>query len=190
MSTGEISTEMQLLGTLYQEGRQTLVQDLQGLDVEALDWRGIDPEGVVTVGSQIIHIAGFDNMVRSALLGEDLPKTVRQTDWLERFGSGFPRELGVDPPQGNPLDYYLDILHAETRQTLRVISCIGDAAIHMDGSTDFYEDGMEFRAAGLRSHSNRELSFYIPMHDRYHRGQITHQKYDYAVTRRRNLDSR
>jgi uncharacterized damage-inducible protein DinB len=175
---------MKLLSTLYQEGRQTLEKDLQGLDVEALDWRGLDPEGVVTLGSQIIHIAGFDNLVRSALLGKDLTEVVRQPAWQERYSPGFPRELSVAPPAGKSLEYYLGILRAETEETVRVINAVDNLAIDLNGTTIFYEDGKEFQQIGLRPHNNRELFFYIPMHDRYHRGQITHQKYDYRVIQR------
>jgi uncharacterized damage-inducible protein DinB len=181
------SIEMKLLSTLYKEGRQTLEKDLQGLDVEALDWRGLDPAGVVTIGSHIVHIAGFDNLVRSALLGKDLAAVIQQPEWQTRYNPGFPRELSVASPTGNPLEYYLDVLRVETEETLRVITAVGSSAIDLDATTLFYEDGKEFQQTGLRPHNNLELLFYIPMHDRYHRGQITHQKYDYGVVQRQRM---
>jgi uncharacterized damage-inducible protein DinB len=180
-SSVELPAEVNLLKTLYQEGRQVLEKDLQGLGIDALDWRGVDPNGVVNIASQILHIAGFDNLVRSALAGEDLSEVIQRPAWQERFNSGFPRELSVAPPSDKPLEYYLDILRDETDKTLSVIESL---SIDLNGTTIFYEDGKEFKPEGLQPHNNRELFFYIPMHDRYHRGQITHQKYDYRVMHR------
>lgn len=176
-----LSTEYKLLKTLYLEGRQVLEKDISGIDVDKLDWVGLDNKGVVNIASQIVHIAGFDNLVRSALTGADLSEFVKQPDWLERFSYGFPRELGVAPPTGKPLEFYMDILRAETEATTRVIEAM---AVDLNGSTIFYEDGKEFKPEGLRPHNNLELFFYIPMHDRYHRGQITMTKYVYMVSHR------
>lgn len=180
--------EVDLFLSIYSEGRETLERSVRGLNVEALDWGGISPTGVVTIGSQLMHIAGFDSMVRSALLGEDLTEFVENAEWRKRYGAGFPRELSVDPPQERPLEYYLDLLYEETKTTKQTVTSLGEFAVDLDGTTIFYQDGKEFQASGLRPHNNRELLFYIPMHDRYHRGQITQQKYNFEIARALNTD--
>src|SRR5580704_8327904 len=108
-SDSDLPVEIKLLKTLYQEGRQVLEKDLQGLDLDALDWLGLDDHGVVNIASQIVHIAGFDNLVRSALIGEDLTELVKRPEWQEKYNCGFPRELNVAPPKGKKLEYYLGL---------------------------------------------------------------------------------
>lgn len=162
---------------LYLEGRQTLYKDTRELTVSQLDWPGIDPSNCVTAGSMLLHIAGFDNLVRSALEGCDLTSMIAGEDWKLRFEAGFPRELGIEPPKGNPIDYYLNLLDEETKATQEVLLNFGDILRLRTEWTDFYIDGRELQPDGFEPYRTRQLPLHVLMHDRYHRGQITQNKY-------------
>jgi hypothetical protein len=177
MSQIATGPEVERLIELYTEGRASIERDTSGLTVDALDWAGPDPRGVVTIGSQLVHMAGFDNLVRSALVGVDIAVLAQSDAWIQKFGPGFPRELKLKPPLGNPLEDYLGILREETGLTLSVIR---SGEIDWAGTTRFYLDGLEFQPDGLRPHNNAILLHYVPMHDRYHRGQVSQQRYFYS----------
>lgn len=173
--------ELDLFRSLYIKGRKILTKDLQGLSTEALDWRGLNPDSVITIGSNIIHIVGFNHLVRMALQGQDLQELTRNTEWLSHFSSGFPRELATSPPNGKPLSFYLKLMDQENKATLDFLD---NAAFDMHGETLFYKDGKEFQEDALIPHNSLELLFYMATHSRYHHGQITQQKYNFNTIRK------
>nr|WP_205327078.1 DinB family protein [Glycomyces sp. YM15] len=132
----------------------------------------------------MVHLARFDYLVRAALGGEDAAALVRNGAWQAEFGSGFPRELhtldpGIDVPEPPPLDAALALLDAQTRATLALL----DSGIDFTTMRSFPDDDDLFTTGAAQVVQAARLALWIPMHDRYHRGHITHTKYDYTTSR-------
>lgn len=186
MDIGARNEILRIFGSMYTEGRETVKQDVRNVTESMARWRGPDPQGIITISSLIIHLAGYENMLRSALLGEDIVAMTARPQWRARFGPGFPREMravGVEmePPVDRAFKECLALLRCETQKTTDLIAAFDSHDIDLDASTPFYEDGREFQADRMTMRLNSSLLFDKAMHDRYHRGHITQIKYTYGV---------
>lgn len=182
----ETAAIVSVFESLYREGRATVEKDVEGMTDALCRWRGIDPNGVVTIGSLLIHLAGYENMLRNALLGVDLHVMTSATEWRGRYACGFPREFPaagfpVGPPVDKTFTECLAVLQEETAMTFAFIADFDKHDIDLDATTMFYRDGREFQEAHLIPHLNSDLLYYKAMHDRYHRGHITQIKYTYRA---------
>lgn len=167
---------------LYIEGREGVHKAIHDTPQETLDWRGPNGRSQITIASQLVHIAGFDSMVREAVLGNNVDEVVHDPAWLETYGSGFPRELGVEPPEGRSAQELLSALDEETQLTIAAMRKLVGEDVDPYGVVDFYEDGREFQREALVAHQIGMLVLYVPAHDRYHRGQMAQMRYFHAQT--------
>ncbi|GAA3754584.1 DinB family protein [Salinactinospora qingdaonensis] len=169
-----------LLRSLYCEGRDLIAKALADVDDDVASWPGLDPSGKISIRTLVVHIAGFDNLVQAALVGGNAATLVRDSAWQTRFGSGFPRELRVlDPaivvPDTPPLDNGMAILAEQTEAMLALL----DSELDLNAELAFPNDEDLFTTGKPQPVSAARLTLWVPMHDRYHRGHITHLKYDY-----------
>lgn len=172
----------ELIADLYLEGRELIGKDLAGVGANVASWPGPDSAKGISIRALVVHLAGFDNLVRAALGGEDAGALVRDRAWQAEFGSGFPRELrtldpGIAVPEPPPLDGAVALLGAQTAATLAVL----DSGIDLAAARAFPDDDDLFTTGRAQPVQAARLALWVPMHDRYHRGHITHTKYDYRI---------
>lgn len=158
-----------LIESSFLEGRFTLQEAIKDLSTVELNWQ-IDVRAV-TIGSSLLHIAGFNDLVCKAVLNEDLNSVVNNKYWFNKFKGGFQRELGIKVKLNKELKYYQDLLGKETIKTCKILQKITSPQLNRE--VFFYADGKELQSEGLQLFTCQELLHWIPLHDRYHRGQVT-----------------
>ena len=177
--------------------RDVLVRVTAGLEIEALDYRPF-PDAKSN-GEILLHIAGFEFLmvaVAQAARGE-------QVDCLPWPGlkAGFAREAGFSPPTGRSLGDYIARLDAVRRGTLAFLtrdagpksiaaeSCAIRELAQLLATTDPGEDERSYQRLA-RSVSTSfaddgtpdaegmvEIPALLLLHETYHRGQVTLNKY-------------
>jgi hypothetical protein len=189
--------------------RTVLLRVIDGLKIEDLDYL-IFPDSK-SVGEIILHVAGFEYLVVGCAkfaLGE---RPDHET-W-GRLRPGFAREGGFEPPRGHPLDDYTDLLAEVREETLGFLTrnennrFVGADKLNMETfaaalSARYPEDDQtryrrlaagvttSFRDDGAIDAMNRvDLFGLLQLHETYHRGQITYQKYAKSRILRRQMAS-
>jgi uncharacterized damage-inducible protein DinB len=183
-----------------QHSRSVLLRAIKDLSSKQLDLL-LFPDSK-SIGEILLHMAGFEFMIISAgsLLANEKP----DLGIWQKLKPGFSREGGFQAPKGYALDHYLDAL-AEIRD--RCISYFAEqvecrfvaktnfpivplAKLLRDNDpgadaqqyeklatavcTSFEDDG------AVSQRGETDLVRLLQLHETYHRGQITFQKYIYA----------
>lgn len=180
--------------------RSVLLRRIKGLSREQLEFH-IFPDSK-SIGEILLHVAGFEFAIVSGtrLLAGHTP----DHHLWRKLKPGFSRETGFPPPKGRSLDDYIEALaevrehtmsyfgeNAERRMVLKTRFSIGAlAALLRDNDPEPDVARYEKLAAGLCSSINDDgaenekgetnLVNLLQLHETYHRGQITLEKYLYA----------
>lgn len=182
----EVTTgTIELFLRTYAIGREAIDRACRDMTDDAIHWRGPKGQSVVTVGSLLYHLAGWDALVRSTLQTGSLQTALADGSIVSKYAQGFPRELSVPPPQIGSAESLLDMLRLETVRTIAFLERIksnGDFS-QLEGKVDFFEDGKEFQDMPLVSEFKIDLLFYTAFHDRYHRGHLSQIGYFYHALR-------
>ncbi len=167
-----MESELRAFRNNYRTARSRLLSDIDGLTVEALDWQ-ITP-GLITIGTSLLHIIGFERMLIAAVEGCDVRLIIKQPEWLV-FAPGFRRLLPTSHPTSFPLSFYVDLLTKQEQITWNFLGKMSDRI--MSARSKFYADNKLFQDSGLEDRENRQLLSALLQHEQYHRGQITLLKY-------------
>ena len=177
--------------------RAVLTRVTASLTVEDLDYRHF-PDAKSN-GEILLHIAGFE-FVAICVAGLARDEAPDLALW-PRLKPGFAREAGFLPPQGLELDTYIESLQAVRAQTVTFLGN-GEDSQHIAAEriavqqvaqllaeTDPSEDPDCYRrlAAGISTSfaddgavndaGMIDLVALLTLHETYHRGQITLNKY-------------
>lgn len=177
--------------------RSVLARVTAGLTIEDLDHRHF-PDAKSN-GEILLHIAGFE-FLTIAVAEQARGETPDLALWL-RLKPGFAREAGFVPPQCRSLDEYFQSLDSVRQRTLRFLERGEDVqriaaasfsirqATEALAETDGAEDPDHYRrlAAGVSTSfaddgavgtdGMVDLPALLTLHETYHRGQITLNKY-------------
>jgi DinB superfamily len=179
--------------------RAVLLRMIKDLSREQLDFQVL-PDSK-SIGEILLHVAGFEFAIVSGnrLLAGHTP----EHHLWRKLKSGFSREAGFPPPKGRSLNDYIDALaevrkqtisyfgeNAERRMVLMTRFPIGAlTALLRDNDPEPNVERYEKLAAGLCSsikddgaeneRGETDLVDLLQLHETYHRGQITFQKYLY-----------
>jgi hypothetical protein len=183
-----------------EHSRGVLVRAIKGLSNKEIDFL-IFPDSK-SIGELLLHVAGFEFLMVSA--GSLLTKGELDLSIWHKLKPGFSREGAFPAPKGYPLDHYLRVL-AEIRE--RSVSYFGGQAERRlvtnsafpivplamllrdndpEADAQQYEKlatavGTSFSDDGAVSQRGEtDLVHLLQLHETYHRGQITFQKYIYA----------
>jgi DinB superfamily len=180
--------------------RSVLLRVLKGISDEELDFQ-IFPDSK-SIGELLLHVAGFEFLMVSGahlLAGHEAHLHL----W-HNLKLGFSREAGWPPPKGRSLKDYLEALAEVRGQTVRYLGA--NAERRMVSKTTFpigalagllrdndpepdVEHYVKIAAGVGRSFSDDgaenqkgevDLVNLLMLHETYHRGQITLQKYLYT----------
>jgi len=183
-----------------QHCRLVLLRVLKDTSNEQLDFQ-IFPDSK-SIGELLLHVAGFEFLMVSsaALLAGDMP----DYHLWQSLKPGFAREAGSSPPRGRSLKGYLDTLaevrehtiryfgegperrmvHKATFPTGKLAALLRDNdpqpdvehydKIRVGIGNSFSDDGAE------NEKGEADLVNLLQLHETYHRGHITLQKYLYA----------
>lgn len=186
--------------------RAVLLRVIEGLSSKQLDFL-MFPDSK-SVGEMLLHVAGFEFLMFSGagLLCGDSPN---HQLW-HKLKPGFSREAGFPPPKGRSLDDYIAALaevrertvcyfggHGERRLVAKTnfpIAALTAGLCNNDHeadarlyeklaagiSTSFSDDGAENESGEV------DLVNVLRLHETYHRGQITFQKYIHSRLHRTN----
>jgi hypothetical protein len=152
-----------------------------------------------TIGEILLHVAAFEYlMICCAQVAA--AQAIDPEPW-EQLMPGFAREVGFAPPIAQPLDFHINMLTAIRRSTVgffreneanrfvdketfaihEVAQRLG--ARYPQDDRDCYVRlgrgvGTSFRDDGAVNAENRvDLTDLLQLHETYHRGQITFQRY-------------
>lgn len=194
---------MVMLKTIMNElehSRGVLLSAIRDLSNKKLDFL-LFPDSK-SIGEILLHVAGFEFLMISA--GSLLTRGEPDFGIWQKLKPGFSREGGFPAPTGYALDHYLAAL-AEIRE--RCVSYFGEQAERRlvakatfpivplamllrdndpDAEAQQYEKlatavGTSFSDDGAVSQRGEtDLVHLLQLHETYHRGQITLQKYIYA----------
>lgn len=189
--------------------RSVMLRVIDGLQVDDLDYL-IFPDSK-SIGEIILHVVGFEYLtVSSAKFSIGY---VPDYDVWSKLKPGFAREAGFEPPRGRSLDNYVDLLGEIREETSAFLNrdpnnCFIDAekfavrqltaALHAkcpeDNETQYrrLEAGVatSFKDDGVVNSENCvDIFSLLQLHETYHRGQITFQKYVKSRILRRQLAS-
>jgi hypothetical protein len=186
--------------------RHVLLRVIGGLSNEQLDFL-VFPDSK-SIGESLLHVAGFEFLMVSAaalVIGNEPDLGI----W-HKLKPGFSREVGFPAPKGYALDHYLEIL-AEIRE--RTVFYFGEQAErglvakatfpivpltmllrHNDpeGGAQQYEKLASAAGTsvsddgGVNKNGETDLIHLLQLHETYHRGQITLQKYIHARLKNSN----
>jgi DinB superfamily len=185
--------------------RSVLLRVLNGVSKEQLDFQ-VFPDSK-SIGELLLHVAGFEFLIVS---GARLPAghTPHHRLW-HKLKLGFSREAGLPPPKGRSLDDYMEALaevrehticyfgeNAERRMIAKTRFPIGAlAALLRDNDPEPDIEHYDKIATGVGSsisddgaenqRGETDLVNILTLHETYHRGQITLQKYLYARAHQR-----
>lgn len=184
--------------------RAVLIRVTAGLQVDDLDYRQF--ADAKSSGEILLHIAGFEFLAIAAAYpaGRD---SVDPSLWT-RLKSGFAREAGFSPPRTHTLDECLGLLDVVRQRTTSVLTR-ADATrrARLDGhkleqvtrslsASDAGEDPDRYRRLGAAVLSSVtddgapdeegqvDVPAVLALHETYHRGQITLNKYIRSRLRR------
>lgn len=173
--------------------RSVLLRVLEGVSNEQLDFQ-IFPDSK-SIGELLLHIAGFEFLIISGLRLQ----AVHHPLW-HKLKPGFSREAGVPPPKGRSLDDYLEALAEVRENTICYFGEVAErrmiparfqigalAALLRDNDPESDIKQYDRLAAGLgnsvrddgaeNQRGETDLVNLLQLHETYHRGQITLQKY-------------
>jgi len=183
-----------------EHGRRVLLRVIKNLSNEQLDFLVL-PDSK-SIGEILLHVAGFEFLMISA--ERLVTKDKSDLSLWHKLKSGFSREGGFAAPKGYALGYYLELL-AEIRE--RTVAYFGEQAerrlvakdtfpiitlamllrdndpgadaqqyekLATAVGTTFSDDG----AANKKGET--DLIHLVQLHETYHRGHITFQKYIYT----------
>ncbi len=189
--------------------RSVMLRVIDGLQVDDLDYLIFTDSK--SIGEIILHVAGFEYLIVSSAkfsIGQ-----APDYDAWGRIRPGFAREAGFEPPRRRSLDDYMGLLSAVREDTLRFLNRDPDNcfisveelvikqmaralfAKYSDDDESQYrklEAGVEtsFRDDGVVNSENCiDIFSLLQLHETYHRGQITFQKYVKSRILRRELAS-
>lgn len=177
--------------------RAVLIRVTAGLDVDALDHKHF-PDAKSN-GEIMLHIAGFEFLIVAT--AQLMRGTAPDTALWPHLKPGFAREAGYASPQGRSLADYLERL-ALVRERTAAYFADGEDANRLDAAgfaigrmaqaladADPAEDRDHYRrlAAGVSSSfaddgapdaaGMVDIAALLALHETYHRGQITLNKY-------------
>jgi hypothetical protein len=183
-----------------EHGRSILLRVIRNLPTEQLDFL-VFPDSK-SVGETLLHVAGFEFLMVSTA-GLAIGNEPDFSMW-QKLKSGFSREARFAAPRGYGLDHYLEIL-ADVRE--RTLSYFGEqtqrrlvakatfpivplATLLWSNDPEADAQRYEKLATGLgnsfsddgamNNRGETDLIHLLQLHETYHRGQITLQKYIYA----------
>lgn len=181
--------------------RSVLLRVLKGLSNEQLDFQ-IFPDAK-PIGELLLHVAGFEFLMVAG--ARFLAGSKPENDLWRKLKSGFAREAGFAPPKGYPLEFYQGILTEIRKRTIphfsnerRMVSKKGfpiAALIDLlrEGDPEAQATHYQKIAAGVGTtfsddgaeddKGETDLVNLLQLHETYHRGHITMQKYLYARRR-------
>ena len=184
----------------FEHCRSVLLRVLKGLSNEQLDFQ-IFPDAK-PIGELLLHVAGFEFLMVAG--ARFLAGSKPENDLWRKLKSGFAREAGFAPPKGYPLEFYQGILRKFKTHNSPFQQRAADGlqkgishrrphrpfargrsqaqATHYQKiaagvGTTFSDDGAE------DDKGETDLVNLLQLHETYHRGQITLQKYLYARRR-------
>jgi hypothetical protein len=176
--------------------RSVLLRVLEGVSNEQLDFQ-IFPDSK-SIGELLLHVAGFEFLIISGLRLQD-GHTVHHHLW-HKLKPGFSREAGFPPPKGRSLDDYLEALAEVREHTIRYFGGMAErrmiparfqigafVALLRDNDPESDIKQYDRIVAGLgnsvrddgaeNQRGETDLVNLLQLHETYHRGQITLQKY-------------
>lgn len=177
--------------------RAVLIRVTAGLRVEDLDYRQFADSK--SNGEILLHIAGFEFLTIATAQPTDEAR-LDASLWA-RLKPGFAREAGFAPPQAHTLDDYLGMLDVVRQRTIAVMTrgdyarraaldagAIESVARRLSASDrDEGPDHYRRLAAGvltsvtddgaLDAEGLVDVPALLALHETYHRGQITLNKY-------------
>ena len=189
--------------------RAVLLRVIDKLEIDDLDYL-IFPDSK-SIGEVILHVVGFEYLIVSSAkfsVGQ-----APNYDVWRKLKPGFAREAGFEPPRRRTLDDYIGLLSDIREETLGFLSrdpnnCFINAeksAVKQLASmlrTKYPEDdetqyrrleagvGTSLRDDGVVNSENCvDIFRLLQLHETYHRGQITFQKYVKSRILRRQLSS-
>ena len=182
--------------------RSVLLRAVKDLRTEQLDFL-VFPDSK-SIGETLLHIGGFEFLMISVSAfknGRD-----PDDDLWRILQPGFSREAGFAAPRDYPLKHYLDLLSEVRALTIRHLGqdprrkmaskdafpirelmevlCDDDAdhdrqsydKLSLGVAASFKDDGAENEVGKV------DITSLLGLHETYHRGQITFQKYVYSRT--------
>jgi hypothetical protein len=183
-----------------EHGRAVLLRVTRSLGVEQLDYL-LFPDSK-SIGEMMLHVAAFEFLMVSGANFQNGEKPDHNL-WLS-LKPGFAREAGFDPPSGYALSHYADLLgrvreitnryfgvSTERRMVARDDFPIRPLAVALGAGDPGGDAGAYDRlAAGVgtsivddgpkATDGRTDLVALLQLHESYHRGQITFQKYVYS----------
>jgi len=177
--------------------RSVLLRVLAGTCNEQLDFQIFHDSK--SIGELLLHIAGFEFLI---ILGARLltGDTAHHHHLWHKLKPGFSREAGFLPPKGRSLDDYLEALAEVREHTIRYFGGMAErrmiparfqigalAALLRDNDPESDIKQYDRLVAGLgnsvrddgaeNQRGETDLVNLLQLHETYHRGQITLQKY-------------
>lgn len=182
--------------TGFDHCRGVLLRVTAGLTEDELDYGAFSD--TKTIGEILLHIAGFEFLIiaGSQMLGR---QPVDFSSWGQ-LRAGFAREAGFAPPRGDRIEAYADLLARVREKTSRWLSAdpgnrrLPSASFPLRELTGALhaahpEDPASYQrlangiATSLKDDGAVDGSGFVDvvqllaLHETYHRGQITLQKY-------------
>ena len=180
--------------------RAVMLRVLKGLSSEQLDYQ-IFPDAK-SIGELLLHVAGFELLMVSGA-GFLAGATPDHRLW-HKLKLGFSREAGFPPPKGRSVDDYLKALAEVREHTIRYFAenaghrmvlktgfpIVALIALLRENDPEAEVEQYEKIAAGVSTtfaddgaeneRGETDLVNLLQLHEAYHRGHITLQKYLYA----------
>lgn len=177
--------------------RAVLIRVTAGLEVESLDYRPFADSK--SNGEILLHIAGFEFLAIAAAYPAG--RANLDPSLWPSLKSGFAREAGFAPPQARTLDEYLGRLDVVRQWTKTVLTASPSTRrTRLDGhaleqvtrllsASDADEDPDRYRRLAasvlasvtddgtLDEDGSVDVPTVLTLHEAYHRGQITLNKY-------------
>lgn len=152
--SAELSPKIATWYAIMKDSREYLVEIIEGLDEEALDFTP-DEDTIETIGTLLIHIAA----VEWSWIFEDIDGIKMD---LERFKFGFPLRPEVDIPQikGKSKQFYLDELKDIREEVFKRLCKLEDEELEEKVGSDEQKYTIEW------------ILFHIAEHEMMHIGQI------------------
>lgn len=183
-----------------EHSRSQLIHHTRDLGVDELDWTLTAKSK--SIGEFLVHIAGFEFVIVSALKLNRLGRCEPML-W-SKLRQGFAREAGFTPPRKLPLDYYFELMEKVRSSTVNFVENFGTTALRADldlvGITRYLSSALadtdldaysrlssglqaSFKAdSGPSDNFHFDLGMLLILHETYHRGHITLLRYLYRET--------
>ena len=173
--------------------RTRLLKEIDGLPVDALDWKPVEPS--ITIGGLLAHIAGVQLVLTGAVC-ERHRIDISDDGLFEGVVPGLWRQLGGEQPRAHDLSHYRAQLAAVLVKTKSCLETAPDWHVDpelLHGQIEKVRRHLPDRQLADRSISQslaqdiakgRNLPFVLRDHEHYHLGQITYIKFLWGQWRR------